>query len=205
MRMVADVRPYERAKLHLLNASHSMLAYPAQLAGIERVDQALAEPRIRALLEAFMVRDVTPMLEQPPGIDLREYANVLLARFANPAVGDQISRITGNGAAKLPLFWGPLLAGRGGTPRLAFGLACFLRYLRGEADGGGKIVPLEPALTDKDRALATSANPRAALGMEVLRAIGVTADGALADAIIRYSERLRDEGALAVIPDVVAG
>ena len=40
---VADVAPYEQAKLRMLNASHSMFAYLGLLKGYEYVHEAAAD------------------------------------------------------------------------------------------------------------------------------------------------------------------
>lgn len=206
-RMVADVHPFERAKLHMLNASHAMLGYPSQLAGIERVDQALKEPLIRRLLDQFMTADVMPMLEQPPGLDLMAYRDLLLARFSNPAVGDQITRITGNGAAKLPVFWGPVLRhaqeSNADIRRLAFGVACFLRYLRGQGDHGRRFQPSEPLLDPATLAQAATASASGALGLGLLRQIGVPETGGFADAVISLWDRIEEDGAMQVCASVV--
>lgn len=203
VRMVPDVHPYELAKLHMLNASHSMLAYPAQLAGLRCVDEALGEPQIRRLLERFMEIDVIPMLAEPPGMNLQDYKNELLARFGNPAIRDQVARISGGGAVKWPVFLAPTIravVARGGdVRRLAFGLACFLRYLGGIDDRGQRFEPNEPALSPADLALARDPDPAAALGMTLLHEIGVAPGGALAEAVLRMRHAIAQGGALAAL------
>ncbi|MFT8245627.1 mannitol dehydrogenase family protein [Roseomonas sp. BN140053] len=163
----ADVSAHEVMKLRLLNAAHSMLAYPGRLAGLATVDAAVGEPRIRALLDAFLERDVLPTLALPPGLDPRRYGQQVLRRFSNPAIGDQLSRIAFDGLSKLPLFLGDTLrAGlEGGRDirRLAFLLACFARHLGGVDDRGGRFVPEEPRLTEADRALLRDPDPAAPL------------------------------------------
>ena len=129
--MVGDVHPYELAKVRMLNGSHQTLCYPGQLSGLRRVDEAMREGRILRLLEQFMNRDVIPLLEAPAGMELGAYRDVLLARFANPNIGDQLARLTGDSAAKLPVYILPTLAEilqRGGDHRrLAYTLAACLR------------------------------------------------------------------------------
>ena len=63
-----DVAAYEQVKLRMLNASHSMLSYPGLLGGYRLVHEAMADPRILAYLQAFLDRDVIPLLAAPPGM-----------------------------------------------------------------------------------------------------------------------------------------
>jgi fructuronate reductase len=46
--LVADVRPYETAKLRMLNGAHSLLAYCGLNRGHAFVHQAIADPHLRA-------------------------------------------------------------------------------------------------------------------------------------------------------------
>ena len=207
VQMVDDVHPYELAKVRLLNASHSMLAYPGQLAGLVQVNQALAEPLIRRLLDGFMEQDVIVHLTTPPGMDLHAYKEKLLARFSNPAVGDQLARITSDGASKLPVFLGSTISdviGAGGdVRRLAFGLACFVRYLGGVDDNGKSFRPFEPNLDPADQALALDADPRAPLRMSMLHEFGITENGPFAEAFVRLRAELAEKGVLATLAGVV--
>lgn len=135
-----DVEPYEVMKLRLLNAGHSCIAYLAALAGIEYVDEAMAEPRIRRLLADFLEREAGPVLPEIPGIDVPAYQASLVERFSNPAIGDQISRLCLDGSAKFPKFLLPTVRRQldgGGSIRLsALALAGWCSYLVGTADNG---------------------------------------------------------------------
>ena len=119
-----DVAAYEQVKLRMLNATHTMLSYPGLLAGYQFVYEATADPSIHAYLRAFLDRDVIPTLTAPPGLSPADYRDTVLARFANPAVKDQLLRITSDGASKIPVFLGetlrrlprPQAATTGGSP-----------------------------------------------------------------------------------------
>ena len=52
-RIVADVTPFERRKLALLNGSHSLLAYAAPILGHETVADAITDPRCLAWVEEW--------------------------------------------------------------------------------------------------------------------------------------------------------
>lgn len=141
--ITSDVEPYELMKLRLLNAGHSCMAYLAALAGIERVDSAMAEPRIDRFLRRFLESEAGPVLPKIPGIDVPAYTSSLLERFSNPAIGDQISRLCLDGSAKFPKFLLPTVRAqlaRGGPIELsALALAGWCAYLVGVADDGGPI------------------------------------------------------------------
>lgn len=207
VQMVDDVHPYELAKVRLLNASHSMLAYPGQLAGFAQVSQALAEPLIRRLLDVFMEQDVIVHLTAPPGMDLHAYKEKLLDRFSNPSVGDQLARITSDGAAKLPVFLGStvndVISTGGDVRRLAFGLACFVRYLGGVDDNGKSFQPFEPNLDPVDKALALDADPYAGLRMSILHGFGITKDGPFAETFVRLRAEIAEKGVLATLAGVL--
>ena len=66
----------------------------------------MADPRVLAYLEDFLDRDVIPLLAAPPGMALGDYRDAVLARFSNPAVNDQLLRITSDGGSKIPVFLG---------------------------------------------------------------------------------------------------
>ena len=60
-----DVTAYENMKLSLLNASHTLLSYPAFLSGYRKVDEAMRDSRIVKFVKDFMDKDVTPYVPAP--------------------------------------------------------------------------------------------------------------------------------------------
>lgn len=150
-----DVAVFEAVKQRLLNASHALLSYPSLLLGYRFVDHALADRRIRALIDVYMTDDVIPLLDGPAGMSLIEYKNTIIDRFANPAIGDQLIRIATDGAAKIPVFHAKtiqeLIAAGRDVRREAFLLACYGAYLGGVDDLGETIDLVEPTLGATDR------------------------------------------------------
>jgi fructuronate reductase len=100
--LVADVRPFEQAKLRLLNGAHSTLAYLGLLAGHATVAGAMADPALAAFTERLMRDDIAPTLAATPGLDLAAYISAILTRFRNPAVRHQLAQIAWDGSQKLP-------------------------------------------------------------------------------------------------------
>ena len=155
--MTDNVRPYEKMKLRLLNASHQALCYIGQLQGLQFVHETMEDAGIRELVERLMDEEVTPILSPVPGVDLADYKATLLKRFANPAIGDQLSRIAIYGSSGLPKFLLPTIVEqqrRGGpTTLLCFVVASWLRYLSGRDDAGREFTMKDP-MTPRLRELA---------------------------------------------------
>lgn len=132
--LVADVAPYETAKLRMLNGAHSALAYIGLGRGHEFVHQAIADPAIRALIERLMRKEAAPTVDAAPGQDLTAYADALLDRFANPALHHRLIQIAMDGSQKLPQRWLETLAwhqARGARcPSLEAAIAAWIAFLR---------------------------------------------------------------------------
>ena len=162
--MVADVAPYELMKLRLLNGSHSTLAYLGYLAGYDTVSDAIANPAFAHLIRGLMDEEVTPTLAVPPGADLERYKASLLERFANPALKHRTWQIAMDGSQKLPQrLLGAIrdrLAAGAPIPRLALGVAAWMRYVLG-VDEQGKPIDLRDPMSARLLDLAQAAGPNA--------------------------------------------
>lgn len=162
---VPDVTPYETMKIRLLNGSHSAMGYLGHLAGFKFIHDVMADGLFVRFISTLMDREVAPLLPPVPGVDLADYQSTLIRRFANPAIGDQVSRICLDGSAKVPKFVIPsvreaLSQGRP-TLLLSLALAGWMRYLNG-IDEAGNPIKIEDACADALRALAREggADPR---------------------------------------------
>jgi fructuronate reductase/mannitol 2-dehydrogenase len=170
LQFVPDVHPYETLKLRLLNGSHSAMGYLGYLAGYRRTDEAMADPSMREFIRRLMDDEVTPLLPAVPGVDVEEYKRSLLERFANPKIGDQLTRLCMNGSAKIPKFLLPSIAEAlaSGRPHrlLTLAIAGWLRYLQGFDEEGSAITIEDPQVTELT-ALAREgeSDPRPLLGL----------------------------------------
>ncbi len=202
-----DVDRFEAIKGRLLNASHMMLCYPALMCGYRLVDEAMRQPAVRAYLEAFMDRDVIPLIEGPQGVSLQEYKRQVLERFSNPAVGDQLMRIAQNGIAKLPIFLSKTLAELlerdGRFERVALNLAAFEHYLHGHDLSGGTFTVDEPLLTARDRTLLASDDPLAVLKLSPFEALGLDSSEAFRTAFLAMRKHLERDGSFAAVAAAV--
>src|SRR5271169_2521463 len=107
--LVDDVSPYELMKLRLLNAGHQSLCYFAYLSGYRLVHEAASDPLFAEFLLEYMDSEATPTLKPVPGIDLPEYKQTLIERFANPGVRDTIARLCADSSDRIPKWLLPVI------------------------------------------------------------------------------------------------
>jgi mannitol-1-phosphate/altronate dehydrogenase len=167
---VADVAPYERMKLRLLNASHLAIAGLGRLIGYETIDETMRDDRIRRYMAALMDRETGPTLLPVPGIDLPAYKAGLIARFANPAIRDTVERV--NTDAPLNYLLDPVrdrLAAGESIDLLALGVAAWMRRVRGVDEAGAPIDVRHPlAGTLRERAIEGGSDPAPLLAITSL-------------------------------------
>ncbi|MFC0205470.1 mannitol dehydrogenase family protein [Novosphingobium soli] len=192
-----EVRPFETAKLRLLNGAHSSLAYIGLGRGLETVADAMADAELAAFAERLMREDIAPSVVAPPGLDLAVYIADVLRRFANPAIRHLLSQIAWDGSQKLPYRLldttrDALAAGRP-VDRLAVPIAAWLRFLARAASRGEAITdPMSATL------LARAADWRSVLAVrEVFGDLGQ--DPRFADAVERARTTL-EAGRLDPVP-----
>lgn len=101
---VPDVTPYEKMKIRLLNAGHSVLGLLGSIHGHETIDITVSDPLFAKYLRNFMDLEATPVLDTVEGINLDEYKDSLIYRFGNPNIKDNLARICLESSAKLPKF-----------------------------------------------------------------------------------------------------
>jgi D-arabinitol 4-dehydrogenase len=109
--MVDSVAPYEEAKIRILNASHSAIAWAGTLAGYRYIHEGTADARIRRIAHDYVTDDVIPCLLPSP-IDLPRYRDVVLERFGNAAIRDTNQRVAMDGYSKIPGFVAPTIRER---------------------------------------------------------------------------------------------
>ena len=128
-----DVESWERHKLRLLNAAHSLLAFPAALAGLETVDAVIADRSFSRFVEHFQATEAMPTLPALQGLDANEYSAEVRDRFANPAISDQVARLCTDGTSKVTTYLAPIIddALDAGTPIdcIMFSVAAWSIYL----------------------------------------------------------------------------
>jgi len=113
--MVESVNPYEEAKIRILNASHSAIAWAGTLVGYQFIHEGARDPAIRQIAHDFVSNDVIPCLStpaHPSPIDLPAYRDTVLERFSNPAIRDSNQRVAMDAYSKIPGFIAPTMRER---------------------------------------------------------------------------------------------
>jgi D-arabinitol 4-dehydrogenase len=113
--MVDSVNPYEEAKIRILNASHTGIAWAGTLVGYGFIHEGTRDPAIRQIAWEYVTNDAIPCLstpEHPSPIDLAAYRDVVLERFSNPAIRDSNQRVAMDGYSKIPGFMAPTVRER---------------------------------------------------------------------------------------------
>ena len=135
--LVADVAPYETAKLRMLNGAHSALAYLGLERGHAYVHEAVADPELRPLIERLMRVEAATSFEAAAQQNLSAYADELLARFANSALQHRLIQIAMDGSEKIPQRWLETVAAQRAMgrdcPAILTALSAWLRHVRGDA------------------------------------------------------------------------
>ena len=154
--MSDDIAGFDRAKLRLLNAPHSALAYLGSLMGLETVADAMRDAALARFVERLMREDIVPTLALPAGLDAEAYIDAILERFRNPAIAHRLSQIAWDGSQKIPVRLlgtiGDALAAGRGIDRLCLAVAAWLRFVVRQARAGEALVdPLADALTTLGR------------------------------------------------------
>ena len=165
---VEDVVPFEKMKLSLLNAGHSVLGILGDLMGYATIDESVHNKEIQRFLHNYMNIEVTPTLAGLEGVNLEEYKKSLLQRFGNIYIKDQIDRICSESSAKFPIFILPTvnkqLENKGSLKFAAFVVAAWAIYSLGLNENGEPLLikdAMKALLNEK--AVAAKKNPAAFL------------------------------------------
>jgi fructuronate reductase len=180
-----DVSSYERVKLRVLNATHSLLAWLGSLCGHATIADAVADDRLRRLALSVLDDDVLPTLHAPDGLDLAAYRDEVLHRMANPALAHATAQVAADGSIKLPIRVLGTAADRlaaGVVPRgLALVVAAWIAYLDASLAAGAP--PLQDPIADQ---LVAALGPAGSLAADP----GPTVDRVLAiDAVFPVALR----------------
>jgi mannitol 2-dehydrogenase len=204
----SDVLPYEKMKIRLLNASHQAICYVGMLQGYQFAHEAMADQRITKLMRTMMDVEVTPIVPEVPGIDLNDYKETLIERFANPAIRDQLGRLGTEGSARIPKFVVPSIIDElkrsGPIKLLSLTVASWFRYLSGK-DDAGKPMPMNDPMLDQLRAAAIAGgkDPRPLLAMRQLFSEELASNPQFVKQVEEALASFYDKGAAATLKEYV--
>ena len=166
--VVDEVKPFEEAKLRMLNGSHTAMACIGAVAGLPTVADVIAHPAVAGFVHRLMTLEVAPHLRRPA---LGAYRDALLARFANPDLKHSVHQIASDSSQKIPQRWlASVQAQRdlgGSVEHLAFAAAAWMRYQDGQDDQGQRHPVVDP-LASQTQALALQYRGNAAATVAAL-------------------------------------
>ena len=140
--MTGDVRPFEEAKIRLLNGAHSALAYLGSLAGYETVAEAMRDAGLADFLRQMMTNEIFVSFSAPDGFDKSAYAEAILERFRNPNIGYELAQITWDGSQKIPFRLLNTIADNlkygNPTESLMLAVAAWMKFVRRVASAGAQ-------------------------------------------------------------------
>ncbi len=194
VQMVDSVDPYEEAKIRILNATHSCIAWAGTLMGHQFIHEGTQDAAIRRIAFDYVTDDVIPVL-QPSPIDLAAYRDVVLERFANADIRDTNQRVAMDAFSKIPGFIVPTIRDRlargESIASVAMLPALFLAYLQCWHEGR---IPytyedqaMDPAAA---HAICEAADPVDALCRDTILFGDLAADTRVVDALRQATQRV---------------
>jgi len=194
VQMVDSVDPYEEAKIRILNATHSCIAWAGTLVGHEFIHQGTQDAAIRQVAFDYVSDDVIPVL-QPSPIDLAAYRDVVLERFANADIRDTNQRVAMDAFSKIPGFIVPTIRDRlargESIASVAMLPALFLAYLQRWHEGRIPYTYQDQAMDPAAaRAICEAADPVDALCRDTTLFGELAGDTRLLDTVRHAAQRV---------------
>jgi D-arabinitol 4-dehydrogenase len=200
VQLVDSVQPYEEAKIRILNASHSCIAWAGTLIGLHYIHEGTQDPAIRRMAYDYVTNDVIPCLHspgRPSPVDLPAYRDVVLERFGNPAIRDTNQRVAADGFSKIPGFIAPTVRERlsrgESIDSVAMLPALFLAFLRRWHRGALPYVYQDQGMDESvAHAICAAADPAVALCTDRSLWGDSAGDARLVDAVRQACTRVRE-------------
>jgi D-arabinitol 4-dehydrogenase len=197
--MVHSVQAYEEAKIRLLNATHSCIAWAGTLAGFQYIHEGTHHPAIRQMAYDYVTDDAIAVL-QPSPINLANYRDVVLDRFSNPAIADTNQRVAMDAFSKIPGMIAPTIRDKlkrsnssASIKSVAMLPALFLAYLQrwhlGQLPYSYQDQAMDPALA---HAICTSDDPVTTYAAQPILWGELASDPRLVNALREADTRVQD-------------
>lgn len=135
-----DVTPYKKRKVRILNGGHTASVLAAYLTGHNIVLEMMNDSLFVTYLDKLFYEEIIPTLDLPKA-DLEAFAAAVKDRFRNPYIKHKLLDISLNSCSKWCARCMPSLLGyveaTGEIPKvMAFSLAAFIRFYKGEFENG---------------------------------------------------------------------
>ena len=100
--LVPDAEPWQLAKLLLVNAPHSLIAYLGLALGHTSVGPAMQDEMIREVVGAMLADELVPCVPPAPRLDPEAEAAETVRRFTRQVVPHALAQVGADGSTKLP-------------------------------------------------------------------------------------------------------
>ena len=142
---VDDLKDYREMKVRILNGAHTSLVPVGYLAGIRTVKESMEDDLVSNHILQVLSKEIKPTLTNFPEKDIDTFINAVLDRFKNPTLKHFLIAISLNSTSKfqarlLPAFKEYTQTNGHFPKRIAFSLACLIRFYKGEF--GGENIPV---------------------------------------------------------------
>jgi tagaturonate reductase len=132
VKFVNNMAPYRERKVKILNGAHTALTPVALQCGIGTVRDALNDSLAKDFIKGLIYEEIIPSLTLPEN-ELKEFAENVLERFANPFIEHSLASIALNSVSKFKIRDLPSLIdfanSKGFLPkRLVFSLASLITF-----------------------------------------------------------------------------
>jgi tagaturonate reductase len=138
-----DMSFYRTRKVRILNGAHTMSVPAGFLAGLETVQDCIADPLLFRFMKKGIFEEIIPSMDGDTEL-LKRYAAEVLERFENPYNPHQLLSITLNSVSKyktrdLPSLLGYIAKKGKVPPALAFSLAALIAFYEGTEISAGEM------------------------------------------------------------------
>lgn len=136
----ADMTPYRTRKVRILNGIHTMTCLPAYLYGLETVGDCLKDPHMNRYISMGVYGEIIPSVDFDKE-QLKDFAETVMERFANPYIEHKLINITLNSVSKFKTRVLPTILEyleiKGRAPNiLTFAFASLIYFYRGKNEKG---------------------------------------------------------------------
>jgi len=145
VKFVKDLTPFRTRKVRILNGGHTAMVPYAYLLGIRTVREAVEDEVVGDFMRQVIFNEIIPVLDMPQD-ELKQFANDVLERFANPFIHHELISIALNSISKFKVRVLPSLLeyykkNKIWPPLLVKSLAALLVFYKGEFKG--ELIPIK--------------------------------------------------------------
>ncbi len=144
IKIVDNVGLYENIKLRFLNASHSAVSYIGLLLGYKFVHEVMEDYDCYQFIRNFMNLEVLPIISAPKDFNKSQYITLVLERFKNPYLNDELQRISMDGSYKIKIRLLDTIKNRLSDKNCSYSsfiITCWLKFLFGK-DINNKLIEI---------------------------------------------------------------